>query len=48
MIGALESLVWYVVLPVPGTLAACWFIAYVVMAVAAGATVGAIYRPDPG
>ena len=48
MIGGLESLVWYVVLPVPGALAAYWFIAYVVMAVAAGATVGAIYRPDRG
>jgi hypothetical protein len=44
MIGALESLVWYVVLPVPATLAACWFVAYVVMALAAGATVGALYH----
>jgi len=46
MIGALESLVWYVVLPIPGELALYWFIAYVVMPLAAGATVGALYRPD--
>lgn len=44
MIGALESLVWYVVLPVPGVLAMSWFLAYVVMALAAGATVGYFYR----
>ena len=48
MIGALESLVWYVVLPVPGALAVYWFVAYVVMALAAGATVGSLYRPDAG
>jgi hypothetical protein len=46
MIGALESLAWYVVLPVPGSLAVYWFLSYVVMALAAGATVGALYRPD--
>ncbi len=46
MIGALESLAWYVVLPVPAELALCWFFAYVAMALAAGATVGFLYRPD--
>jgi hypothetical protein len=46
MIGALESLVWYVVLPVPATLAVSWFLAYVVMALAAGAVVGSLYRHD--
>ncbi len=46
MIGALESLVWFVVLPVPGALAVSWFFAYLSMSLAAGATVGVIYRPD--
>jgi hypothetical protein len=44
MIGALESLVWYVVLPVPAALALGWFVAYVGVLLAAGATVGALYR----
>jgi hypothetical protein len=46
MIGGLESFVWYVVLPVPAVLAVCWFFAYVAMALAAGAAVGVLYRPD--
>jgi hypothetical protein len=45
MMGALDSLVYYVVLPIPAALAVGWFVAYVVVALAAGATVGAIYRP---
>jgi hypothetical protein len=46
MIGALESLVWYVVLPIPAALAFYWFVAYVAMSLAAGATVGWLYRHD--
>jgi hypothetical protein len=44
MVGALESCVWYVVLPVPAALALGWFVAYVGMSLAAGAAVGALYR----
>ncbi len=45
MIGALESFVWYVVLPIPAVLAVDWFVAYLAMALAAGATVGSLYQP---
>jgi hypothetical protein len=48
MIGALESLVWYVVLPVPAALAAGWFLAYVAMSLAAGAAVGVLCRQEHG
>jgi hypothetical protein len=44
MVGALESLAWYVVLPVPAALALGWFVTYVGTSLAAGAAVGALYR----
>lgn len=48
LIGLLTSpfsaLMWYVVLPVPETLAAAWFVAGMVETLVAGAVVGALYR----
>jgi len=43
-IGAPMSLGWYVVLPIPGILAFYWFAAGLVESLAAGLTVGLIYR----
>jgi hypothetical protein len=44
MIGPMAALIWYMVLPIPGKLAFYWFLDTVVMMVAAGLAVGAIYR----
>lgn len=43
-IGAPMSLGWYVVLPIPAILAFYWFLAALVESLAAGLTVGLIYR----
>jgi hypothetical protein len=43
-IGAPMSLGWYVVLPIPGILVFYWFAAGLVESLAAGLTVGLIYR----
>ena len=44
LLGIPQSLVWYVVLPVPFVLALGWFIGTLVDCLAAGAAVGALYR----
>jgi len=44
LLSASQSLGWYVVLPIPGVLAFWWFVTGMVEAVAAGASVGVIYR----
>ena len=40
----LQSLIWYVVLPIPGTLAFYWFLAGMVEFTAVGALAGLIYK----
>ena len=44
ILSVMQSLGWYVVLPIPATLAFYWFIATMVESVAAGIVVGLIYR----
>ncbi len=40
----LSALLWYVVLPIPETLAAAWFVAGMVECLVAGAVAGLLYR----
>lgn len=42
----MQSLVWYVVLPIPGILAFYWFLAGMVEFTAVGALAGLIYKPN--
>ena len=44
LLSAPESLGWYTVLPIPGTLAFYWFVAFWVENIAAGTAVGLIYK----
>lgn len=44
LVGVPQSLVWYVVLPIPFALAVGWFLGNVVDCLAAGAVIGAIYK----
>jgi hypothetical protein len=44
VLSASQSLGWYAVLPIPAILAFYWFVAGMVESVAAGITVGVIYR----
>ena len=44
VLSAMQSLGWYTVLPIPAVLAFYWFVAGMVESVAAGITVGVIYR----
>jgi hypothetical protein len=44
MIAPMSSLMWYVVLPIPGKLAFYWFLDGLVVMVLSGVTVGLIYR----
>jgi len=44
LLSAPESLGWYTVLPIPGTLAFYWFVAFWVENIAAGTAAGLIYK----
>ncbi len=44
LLSAMQNLVWYAVLPIPGVLAFYWFLGGMVESIAAGVAVGLIYR----
>ncbi len=44
MLSVINSLGWYVVLPIPLVLALCWFVAILVEFTVAGIVVGSVYR----
>ena len=44
VLSAMQNLVWYAVLPIPGVLAFYWFLGGMAESIAAGAAVGLIYR----
>jgi MFS family permease len=45
-LSAMSSMIWYVVLPIPQTLAFGWFLAGVAVYVAAGAAAALAYQPQ--
>ncbi|UCH53000.1 MAG: hypothetical protein JSW09_10495 [Pseudomonadota bacterium] len=45
-LSAMNSLIWYVVLPIPVALAWAWFIAGIVVFLAAGVAAGLTYKPE--
>lgn len=46
LVASVTSFGWYVVLPIPGRLAAAWFVGGLIESVIAGAAVGLVYKPS--